>query len=422
MKIWFIEIGEPLPIEADARLLRYGMLTKELASMGHQIVWWTSSFSHATKKQVCDHDTDIQVNGLTLRVICGPGYKRNISYSRVKHQNEFAKKFARFSAQSSLPQILISPIPTIKTSKNAVDLAKKSKIPVLIDIRDEWPDELVNLAPAQLRWLVRLFFKKSYRQMHYICQNATGIIANSRRQLEYGLSFAGRTQGLNDRFFPHGYLSQKLPVEKIANATKWWKESGIKEDAFVCCFFGTIGKYFDLGTVIRAADILSKEFPIQIVLCGNGSHLKKYRKMAASIDSVYFPGWVDAPKIAALMQLAHVGLAPYAASQSMSLPNKPIEYFSGGLPVVSSIQGELKDIISHSNCGVIYEAFSIDSLCAVLRRLNRNKDLRFEMGKRARQLFEDQFSIERIAHEFNEYLNKVVNRYNSGGVNLRTII
>lgn len=412
MDIWFIEIGEPLPIEKDARLLRYGMLTRELASMGHRVVWWTSSFSHATKKQVCNGDQEIQINGVTLRIISGQGYTHNISYRRIRHQQDFAEKFAQISTKSRLPQILISPIPTIETSQTAVQLAIKNHVPILIDIRDEWPDELVNLAPRQLRWLVSLFLKKAYRRMHYICHNATGIIGTSQRQLEYGLSFAGREKDQNDGVVPHGYLSQKLPEEKIADATRWWKEKGVKEDALVCCFFGTIGKFFDLETVIKAAEILSKEFRIQIVLCGTGSGFKKYQKMAASVESVYFPGWVGASKIAGLMRLSHVGLAPYAASQSMSLPNKPIEYFSGGLPVVASIQGELKDIIYHFNCGVIYEPFSVDGLCAALRQLQQDKTLRSEMGKRARQLFDDQFSIEHIANKFEEHLNKVVKQFN----------
>lgn len=51
MKLWFTEIGEPLPNEKDVRLHRYGMLTKALAALGHDVVWWTSSFSHAVKKK-----------------------------------------------------------------------------------------------------------------------------------------------------------------------------------------------------------------------------------------------------------------------------------------------------------------------------------------------------------------------------------
>jgi glycosyltransferase involved in cell wall biosynthesis len=98
----------------------------------------------------------------------------------------------------------------------------------------------------------------------------------------------------------------------------------------------------------------------------------------------------------------------------MSLPNKPIEYFSGGLPVVASIQGELKDILSHFKCGVTYKPFSIDSLCHALRYLYLNQDRRIEMGKRARQLFEGRFSAEKIADEFNEHLLKVVRKHGNG--------
>jgi hypothetical protein len=49
MKVWIVEIGEPLPVEHDVRLLRYGLLTKELAKYGHEVVWWTSSFSMLQK-------------------------------------------------------------------------------------------------------------------------------------------------------------------------------------------------------------------------------------------------------------------------------------------------------------------------------------------------------------------------------------
>jgi hypothetical protein len=55
-------------------------------------------------------------------------------------------------------------------------------------------------------------------------------------------------------------------------------------------------------------------------------------------------------------------------------------------------------------------------LCTALRHLHHDKDLRIEMGIRARQLFEDQFSIEHIAQQFNKHLNNVVNRYNNGDV------
>ena len=274
MKIWFTEIGEPLPIEDNVRLLRYGILTKALSLQGHEVVWWTSSFSHAVKKNVYHEDGDLLIDGVTLRLIKGPGYRRNVSLQRVFHQKHFARAFLDKAVKYPLPDIIITPVPTLETAAAVVRFARTHHVPVLVDIRDEWPDEFVNMAPGSLRWLMKLLLYGLFKRMSFICWNATGIIAMSHRQLQYGLAFAKRSPGNQDGVFPHGYTTQKLDERKLTEAKHWWKKQGVAEGVFVCCFFGTIGRFFNLETVIKAAGILSREFKIQFVLCGDGSSLE----------------------------------------------------------------------------------------------------------------------------------------------------
>lgn len=408
MNIWVTEIGEPLPIEGDSRLLRYGVLTKSLVGYGHEVVWWTSNFSHAAKKHICDGDIEIYIDGVLLKILKGPGYKRNISYRRIKHQRRFAERFYQLSNESKAPDLIISSIPTLEVATRAIHFGKKHNVPVLVDIRDEWPDEFVDLAPRCLKWLARLVFSSSYRRMEYICKNATGILAMSQRQLNYGLSFANRQQTKTDRVFPHGYCLKPVDEKKMNDAEKWWKKVGVNEGAFLCCFFGKVGNFFNLDTVIKAADILSKEFNIQFVLCGDGSRLGRYKKLASDVNSVIFPGWVDAPKIAALMKLSDVGLAPYSTNTRMSLPNKVFEYFAGGIPVVSSIQGEITHFLKEYHCGITYDPNSVESLCNAIRQLHASEDLRKSMGRNGRKLLEERFTTEYIFKEFNEHIITVV--------------
>ena len=411
MRIWFTEIGEPLPIEENVRLHRYGMLTKALSSRGHEVVWWTSSFSHAPKKHVVNHDSELIVDGVTIKLIKGPGYEKNVSLQRIRHQKHFAETFYQRSREYPLPDIIISPVPTIETAEMAVRFSREHKIPILIDIRDEWPDEFVDLAPRPLRSFIKLLLYPYFGKMRRICREATGIMAVSGSFLDYGLRFANRVKGENDGLFPLGYTATPVGDDKILEARKFWASQVIHENAFVCCFFGTIGKFFDLETVIRAAEILSKEFPIQFVLCGNGTRLHYYKKLAAGKDFVLFPGWMDAPRISALMEISSVGLAPYAKNARMSLPNKPFEYFAGGLPVISSIQGELKQILTDNDCGRTYHADSVEELCNTLRDLHADESLRKNMGIRARELLEREFSIERISKKLEEHLARVIENY-----------
>ncbi|MFH2067785.1 MAG: glycosyltransferase family 4 protein [Pseudomonadota bacterium] len=411
MKLWVIEIGEPLPVESDVRLLRYGEITKALSKYGHDVIWWTSGFSHAAKRHVCDRDRDIMMDGVMLRMVKGPGYGRNISWQRVRHQKHFAARFRILAEGCDLPEVIICTVPTIETAKTAVEFADRHNIPILIDIRDEWPDEFVDLAPKPFRKLVRLILYSYFKDMEYICRNATGIIAVSKSFLEYGISFANRKIGLNDGVFPLGYSAQFIAPEKMTDAKVWWQKQGVDGSAFTCCFLGTIGKFFNLETVIRAAKILSKEMDIQFVMCGSGSSLERYKREAAGIESVVFPGWVDAPKIAALMGMADVGLAPYAANTRMSLPNKPFEYFSGGLPVVSSIQGELKQILAEHCCGITYDPDSVSGLCDCLRKLNNDKKLYESMSRNASRLYRERYSMKHISKAYHEHLVNVVHNF-----------
>lgn len=413
MKIWITEIGEPLPLEKDARLHRYGILTKEFVTLGHEVVWWTSSFSHSRKQFVRDADCEESVDGVTLRIIHGPGYDRNISFQRLKHQAHFAKRFYELAQEYDRPDIIITPIPTLEVAESAVKLGSEHSITVLLDIRDEWPEVLVDLAPRLLRPFARLVLNGSFRRMSYVCRNASGILAISQSYLDHALRYAGRKKGPRDGVFPHGYSANAQDLKKVEAAKKWWARQGVRESAFICCFFGTIGKYFNLSTVIEAARILSRELDVQFVICGDGSRLAYYKELASDVPSVIFPGWVDGPQISALMGLSNVGLAPYIANARMSLPNKPFEYFAGGLPVVSTLTGELESLLSQNRCGLTYDANSVKELTSILRELHKNPGQTLKMGRNARALLESEFTVEQIAKRMSDHFNQVIDLFKS---------
>lgn len=391
-----LEIGEPLPIETDARLHRYGQFTQYLAQRGHDVIWWTSSFSHAAKRQVVERDELRQCFGVQVQFIRGPGYGRNISLARIRHNRHFASRFNELAPAKPVPDLIIAPVPIIEAAAAAVSFGRRRNVPVLADIRDMWPDELRDRAPRGLRWLGRMLLFRSFQNMRYVCREATGIMAVSRRFMEYGLSFAERDEGPNDLLFPLGYSGQPISPEALNRSLQWCRELGLREDRFIVAFFGTIGEYFALETVIKAARTLRKEFPLQIVLAGDGGKRAYFKELAKDVPEVLFPGWLDAPKIAAVMKMAKVGLAPYRRDANMTLPNKPFEYMAGALPIVSSIQAELPAILREANCGITYDADSVQQLADALRKLYSDEELRRMMGLRARQLFESRFTSESV--------------------------
>jgi glycosyltransferase involved in cell wall biosynthesis len=411
MKIWFTEIGEPLPIEENVRLHRYGQMTRFLAQRGHDVTWWTSTFSHAKKEFIRSVESEEIVDGVQLKILHGPGYKNSISLQRITHQSHFANTYFERAQKEPLPDIIISPIPTIEVGDRNVVFGRDHRIPVITDIRDEWPDEFVDLAPKPLRGIARAVLRPAFTKMKGICSGSAGIIGVSQRQVNYGLRFATRMMGPNDAVVPLGYSAMSPSRDSIEQAKIWWKQFGVNEDAFIICLFSNLNPLLDLETVIAAAHILEEEFPLQIFICGHGRTLEKLKKLARGCPSVIFPGWIDKSQIAALMEYASVGIAPYAKNTRMSLPNKPFEYMAGGLPVLSSIEGEFEGIIQKHECGITYQADSVENLCAAIRKLKQEPALAKKMGKNSREALIKNYSMEQIFAKFETFLEQVIERH-----------
>ena len=410
MKIWIVEIGEPLPFEDNVRLHRYGMFTKYLAKAGHDVTWWTSTFSHAPKKNLKDADCQLEIDKVRLKLIHGPGYKRNVSVSRIIHLKRFARSFLKMSAGAEKPDLIICPLPTLDNIKAVYAYSKKTDIPYIIDIRDAWPDELVNLFPKPFRLILKLLLVNTYRTTRTVCKNAKGLMSSSRNLLEYGLSFAGRTQRETDHVFYHGYSAIVPADDELTEARQFWADQDIEADSVKICYFGTMGALSDSATVIQAIKRVRKESKFQLILCGHGPLHDTYQSMTKGhTDYIKMPGWIDAPKIWTLMEMSHAGIIPYVSNSNMSLPNKPFEYFAGRIPVITSIQKELKEIIEEHNCGyVYYDEKNVDALCEIFHQIRNNPEDAAEKGRNGRALLEAKYSHDRVFQAAENHLGKLM--------------
>jgi len=257
-----------------------------------------------------------------------------------------------------------------------------------------------------------------------ICRDATGIVAVSETYLRWGLRRAGRGRCSLDAVFPLGYDSREfwedVGIEEGARQIR--DRLGIRADGLVAVFCGTFGHSYDLGTVIEAGRVLQGAGwagRIQIVLAGDGPRCSDLRKKAEGLRNVVFTGWLDGRALRDLMRTAWVGLAPYVEGAGQSLPNKPFEYMAAGLPVISSLPGELEEILRRERVGVQYEAGDVSSLVDAIRFVAEHPDEREAMAARSRALFEREFAAEIIYPRYAEFLEKVVQATHGCGTSPR---
>ena len=151
---------------------------------------------------------------------------------------------------------------------------------------------------------------------------------------------------------------------------------------------------------------------MQFVICGDGDRRNAWQQLAAGCPNVRFPGWVDAAGIWTLMRMSDAGIAPYLSSRNFisNLPNKPIEYLSAGLPVVSSLQGVLANLLQDNQCGVTYRNGNATELTSVVARMMDQPISRRLMADNARRLYQREFIAEDVYQRMAEYLTDLARR------------
>lgn len=256
---------------------------------------------------------------------------------------------------------------------------------------------------------MKLFFFPLFKIAKDACNQATAITGITPAFVEWGTKYAGRKCSKRDQYFPLGYSQNKPETTELNKAKIFWQSQGIdpENNQFIICFFGTFGRQVNLKTVIEAALQLEKcQSSVLFVLCGTGDKVDDYRKLAQNCSNIIFPGWIDQAEIWTLMRISSLGIAPYYSSLdfSMSIPNKVIEYLSAGLPILSSLEGTVKNLLTTYSCGISYNHQNSEELVKSIIQLKEFPEYLKKMARNAKSLYCDKFVAEKVYSDMINYL------------------
>jgi glycosyltransferase involved in cell wall biosynthesis len=415
LRIWLVTTGEPLPIDGPhARLFRTGLLAEQLTQLGHAVTWWSAAFNHSMKKHRTTTDASyVTAAGYHLELIWSPGYNRAISFKRlIDHRFMGIAFMRRLRNVKERPDVIVCSWPLIELCKVSVEVAEQWRIPVILDVRDLWPDIFVDLAPKFMRTVARFALRPMYRQARSTFRRATAITGINDDFVRWGVQYgSGRPESA--RSFPLGYPRIVSDAADFAAAEEFWRDLGVSQTSgkFIICFFGVFGRTLDLDTVLNATNALAEE-SVQFVLCGIGEYHSKMQQQTKGLKNVILPGWIDANKIRALMRVANVGLAPYRNTSDFqaSIPNKAVEYMAGGLPVLTCLQGQLSALIAKCESGECYLEGDYQSLVDAIHRLRSDAARLATMAKNASMLFELQFEASRVYQDYANLIEDIAQR------------
>ena len=78
------------------------------------------------------------------------------------------------------------------------------------------------------------------------------------------------------------------------------------------------------------------------------------------------------------------------------------------LPIVSTFEGGISDIVEDSKTGFLVTQQDAQALANKLEELILNYKLRIKMGIAGRKLFDEKFTISHFEHRMHEILNSVI--------------
>ena len=83
-----------------------------------------------------------------------------------------------------------------------------------------------------------------------------------------------------------------------------------------------------------------------------------------------------------------------------------LEALRWGLPIITTKEGAIPDIVNDGICGFLVKHQDSNALAEKLELLIQNKDLREAMGKKGRLRYEQNFTLQHFEHNLITILNK----------------
>lgn len=411
MKIWLITVGEPLPVGENPsreRPYRTGLLADVLGSRGHHVTWWTSTFNHQKKEYFKAGSGKEEINPtLDIYFLHGRKYKKNVSFSRLYNHFQIASEFRCRSREESKPDLIVCSLPTLELAYQAARYAERNDVPMVMDVRDLWPDVFVDAVPESMRFVASSLFWPYACMAQKALKSAQSIVGVSKGYLAWGLEKAKREEGDADGVFPLGYPN--LQNHPHTSQTRHKLERlGIDFNRPIVWFIGSFVKSIDLEPIIKVASVMETSHPeVQFVFSGQGEDEAHYRDLARNLSNIVWTGWVSQDEIALLGSRSSVGLAAYRTGAFQSLPNKLFEYMSFGLPVLSSLHGEAKQFLFDHKVGLTYQSDNAEDCVMRLKEIIDNPFLQKMFSKNASTLFNAHYNAQTVYEQYAEHLESV---------------
>ena len=388
-EVWLFQTGEPILTDSNyTRPMRCMNLLDVFLSKGFKVRVFTTNFFHQEKTNRFESYTCIHGPNYEIHFVESPGYRSNISPGRFYDHFMLGRNLSKLLCTfKEKPDFVVIGFPPIEFAYSAATYCIENDIPFTVDVKDKWPDFFYSKAARIFHPFLKLGLFYYEIQTKFIFGSADFITTISASYLRWASEKAARPVKSSDRIL---YLSDLGSSQVVEHPIEVGDLIGdYSEDNIYIVFFGTLASSFDFGFLDACVESYSGS-NVRFLICGDGDNLSSL-KSKYSGEIVQFTGWVNKEQLSCLANISSMALAPYIRVDNFldNIPNKIIDYMKFGLPILTSLNGEVGDIISESNIGLVYS--DNENFIDALNFLLENDDLLATMSKNCKELHQVRF-------------------------------
>lgn len=404
-KIAVITMGVRLNDEPGYTRFRY--ICEFLADAGYEVDLITTTFQHWQKEQRNIAKIQQDDYKFHIKFIFEPGYKKNIDLRRVRSHKIAAKNLTTLLEREGNYDLIYAEIPPNDVALAAAEYAKSRNIPFVADVNDLWPEAMRMVLDIPV--VSDALFHPLQRDAEKVYSLVSGVI------------------GTSDEYRDRPFENQKRDIPKatvyVGNELAVFDEGAEKnqdkvqktEGAFWVSYAGTIGTSYDIKTMVLAAEILANRGynKIKFKILGDGPLRKELEELADTkqIYNVEFVGYTPYDKMAAYLKKSDILVNSFVKKAPQSIVTKIGDYLAAGKAMINTCSSkEFRDKVEKDGFGVNIEAENAEILANAIEDLYNNGEKCREMGRKAREIAEEQFDRPKAYRKIEELIRGLIEK------------
>lgn len=388
---------------------RHFSFARRLVQLGHDVTIIASGMNYLTRDVrpgSRDYTTEMR-DGVRFHWL-STGAHSGTRSSRGVNLFRFASTVLRRPGFDTLPKadVVIGSSPSPLAALAAMRVARKSGAVFVLEVRDLWPQTLVEIGNLSPYHPFVLLLDVVQRILYRRASRIVTLLPTSREEIVRRGGRADHVVCIPNGVDLHlrGDVARAEPVD----------------GRFDVVYAGAHGTANSLDTIVDCAAILEREgSPIMFRMYGDGPEKERLERSTSDRGASNIRFHAPVPKAKVYEILAGSDACVLALKRSdlyrhgFSL-NKLWDYMAAGRPIVFAADAP-QNVVEATRCGITVPAEDPQEMADALRTLaGSTATERDDMGQRGRRHVEEHHNVERLAGSLEAVLNDAVDSARGG--------